>query len=41
MQPMYIFRIKEEKDRKNEWDLLSLVREIPASELAIPIRNKR
>ncbi|MGZ3159747.1 MAG: substrate-binding domain-containing protein [Burkholderiaceae bacterium] len=41
MQPMYIFRIKEEKDRKNEWDLLSLVREIPAAELVIPIRNKR
>ncbi|MGZ3235828.1 MAG: substrate-binding domain-containing protein, partial [Burkholderiaceae bacterium] len=41
MQPMYIFRIKEEKDRKNEWDLLTLVREIPASELVIPIRNKR
>ena len=39
MQPMYHFRIK--KDQKNEWDLLELVREIPASELPVPIRNKR
>ncbi|MGZ3252931.1 MAG: ABC transporter permease, partial [Burkholderiaceae bacterium] len=41
MQPMYHFRIKEAKDQKDEWDILSLVREIPASELVIPIRNKR
>ncbi len=39
LQPMYHFRIK--KDQKNEWDLLELVREIPASELPVPIRNKR
>jgi branched-chain amino acid transport system substrate-binding protein len=39
MQPMYHFRIK--KEQKNEWDLLELVREIPASEMPIPIRNKR
>jgi len=39
MQSMYHFRIK--KDQKNEWDLLELVREIPASELPVPIRNKR
>ena len=26
---------------KNEWDLLELVREIPASELPVPVRNKR
>jgi branched-chain amino acid transport system substrate-binding protein len=39
LQPMYHFRIK--KDQKNEWDLLELVREIPASELPLPIRNKR
>lgn len=39
MQPMYHFRIK--KDQKNEWDLLELVREIPASELPVPIKNKR
>ncbi|MDE2428826.1 MAG: substrate-binding domain-containing protein [Burkholderiales bacterium] len=39
MQVMYHFRIK--KDQKNEWDLLDLVREIPASELPVPIRNKR
>jgi branched-chain amino acid transport system substrate-binding protein len=36
---MYHFRIK--KDQKNEWDLLELVREIPAKELPVPIRNKR
>lgn len=39
LQPMYHFRIK--KDQKNEWDLLELVREIPASELPVPIKNKR
>jgi len=39
MQPMYHFRIK--KEQKNEWDLLELVREIPAAELPVPIRNKR
>ena len=39
IQPMYHFRIK--KEQKNEWDLLELVREIPASELPLPVRNKR
>ncbi|MGZ5572731.1 MAG: substrate-binding domain-containing protein [Usitatibacter sp.] len=39
MQAMYHFRIK--KEQKGEWDLLELVREIPASELPVPIRNKR
>ncbi|MCC2956320.1 substrate-binding domain-containing protein [Massilia sp. IC2-477] len=39
IQPMYHFRIK--KDQKNEWDLLELVREIPASELPLPVKNKR
>jgi len=39
MQPMYHFRIK--KEQKGEWDLLELVREIPASELPVAIRNKR
>jgi branched-chain amino acid transport system substrate-binding protein len=39
MQAMYHFRIK--KDQKSEWDLLELVREIPASELPVPIKNKR
>jgi branched-chain amino acid transport system substrate-binding protein len=38
LQPMYHFRIK--KNQKNEWDLLELVREIPAAQLPIPIRNK-
>ncbi|HEX8615415.1 MAG TPA: substrate-binding domain-containing protein [Telluria sp.] len=39
LQSMYHFKIK--KDQKNEWDLLELVREIPASELPFPVRNKR
>ena len=37
MQPMYHFRIK--KEQKNEWDLLELVREIPADAMPLPIRN--
>ena len=39
MQNMYQFRIK--KAQANEWDLLELVREIPAKEIPLPIRNKR
>ena len=39
LQSMYVFKIKA--DRKNDWDLLDLVREIPASEIPVPIRNKR
>jgi branched-chain amino acid transport system substrate-binding protein len=39
MQDMFEFRIK--KDQKSEWDLLELVRVIPASELPVPITNKR
>jgi branched-chain amino acid transport system substrate-binding protein len=39
LQPMYHFRIK--KEQKSEWDLLELVKEIPASQLPIPIRNKK
>jgi branched-chain amino acid transport system substrate-binding protein len=39
LQAMYHFRIK--KQQKDEWDLLELVREIPASELPVPVRNKR
>lgn len=39
MQSMYHFRIK--KEQKNEWDLLELVREIPASEMPVPVKNKR
>jgi branched-chain amino acid transport system substrate-binding protein len=39
MQDMFEFRIK--KGQKNEWDLLDLVRVIPASELPVPITNKR
>jgi branched-chain amino acid transport system substrate-binding protein len=40
MQPMYHFRIKAKDKQKNEWDLLELVREIPANQLPIPINNK-
>jgi branched-chain amino acid transport system substrate-binding protein len=36
---MYHFRIK--KNQTSEWDLLELVREFPASDLPLPIRNKR
>jgi len=39
MQDMFEFRIK--KEQKNEWDLLELVRVIPAAELPVPIANKR
>ena len=39
MQSMYQFRIK--KQQANEWDLLELVREIPASQIPVPIKNKR
>ncbi len=39
MQPMYHFRIK--KAQADEWDLLELVREIPAKDIPLPIRNKR
>jgi branched-chain amino acid transport system substrate-binding protein len=39
LQSMYHFRIK--KNQQNEWDLLELVREIPASELPLPVTNKR
>jgi branched-chain amino acid transport system substrate-binding protein len=39
LQSMYHFRIK--KNQANEWDILELVREIPASDLPLPVRNKR
>lgn len=39
MQVMYQFRIK--KTQKDEWDLLDLVREIPARDIPVPIKNKR
>src|SRR5260221_427035 len=39
LQSMYQFRIK--KEQKDEWDLLDLVREIPAREIPLPIRNKK
>src|SRR6185436_19054147 len=39
MQNMYQFRIK--KAQANEWDLLELVREIPARDIPVPVKNKR
>jgi branched-chain amino acid transport system substrate-binding protein len=39
LQDMYQFRIK--KTQASEWDLLDLVREIPARAIPLPIRNKR
>ena len=39
LQSMYQFRIK--KVQADEWDLLELAREISASEIPLPIRNKR
>ena len=39
LQSMYHFRIK--KAQQNEWDLLDLVREIPAAEMPLPVTNKR
>ena len=39
LQAMYHFRIK--KSQKDEWDLLELVREIPAKDVPLPIRNKK
>jgi branched-chain amino acid transport system substrate-binding protein len=38
LQSMYEWRIK--KQQTSEWDLLDLVREIPALQMPIPIRNK-
>ena len=40
LQAMYHFRIKDKKQQRDEWDLLELVREIPAAQLPIPINNK-
>ena len=39
MQTMYHFRVK--KDWKDDLDMLELVREIPAKDIHVPIRNKR
>ncbi len=39
MQAMYHFRVK--KDWKDDFDMLELVREIPAKDIHVPIRNKR
>jgi branched-chain amino acid transport system substrate-binding protein len=39
LQPMYHFRIKA--DPQVEWGVPELVREIPISEMQVPVRNKR
>jgi len=39
LQSMYVFRVKG--SGANQWDLLDLVREIPISDIPVPIRNKR
>jgi branched-chain amino acid transport system substrate-binding protein len=39
LQTMYHFRIK--KTGADEWDLLELVREIPAKQIPVPVRNKK
>ena len=39
LQVMYHFKIK--KEQKNEWDLLELVREIPVTDIPVPVKNKR
>jgi branched-chain amino acid transport system substrate-binding protein len=39
MQTMYHFRVK--KDWKDDFDMLDLVKEIPAKNIHVPIRNKR
>src|SRR6185312_7102333 len=39
LQVMYAFKVKKENPNPN--DILDLVREIPAAELPVPIRNKR
>ncbi|MDM0030597.1 substrate-binding domain-containing protein [Variovorax sp. J22P271] len=41
MMPMYHFKMKKRAQQGDEWDILELVREIPASEIKLPIRNKR
>ena len=41
MMPMYHFRMKKRSQQTNEWDILELVREIPAAEMNLPIRNNR
>jgi branched-chain amino acid transport system substrate-binding protein len=38
MQAQYVFKVK--KDPKDEWDMLELVREVPASEMPVPIKTK-
>ncbi|RZI72903.1 MAG: ABC transporter permease [Variovorax sp.] len=40
MMPMFHFRMKK-RAQQTEFDILDLVREIPASEINLPIRNKR
>ena len=39
MQSQYQFRVKKSAGA-NEWDVVDLVREIPASEMPVPIKVK-
>jgi len=39
MQTMYHFKVK--KDWKDDTDMLELVKEIPAAQIAVPIKNKK
>ncbi len=39
LQSMFVFQVKA--NGSGMWDLLDLVREIPAAEIPVPIRNKR
>jgi branched-chain amino acid transport system substrate-binding protein len=41
LQDMYVFRMKPRSEQKGEWDLLELVRTIPASAMPIPIQTKQ
>ncbi len=37
MQSQYVFKVK--KESSGEWDLLDLVREVPASEMPVPVKT--
>lgn len=41
LQDMYVFRIKDPKDQKGDWDFLELVQTIHPADAPIPILNKR
>ena len=39
LQEQYVFRVK--KDSKNEWDVLDLVRVVPAAAMPVPVKTKK